>query len=103
MAFDVITHPEAQDELDEALSYLHDRSLWTAGKLLEEYDLHVTKIAQNPASGHFVYGQYRRLNLNRFSYHIIYRLRASSLYVIALAHDKRHPDYWKSRIVEDQD
>lgn len=103
MDFEVVTQPEAQEELDEALGYLKEHSLWSAGKLLTEYDLHVAKILQNPDGHHFIYAPYRCLKLKSFSYRIHYRTRQNSIYIIALAHTKRHPDYWKARIQDDQD
>lgn len=102
MAYEVITHPEVLEELDEAMTYLQGRSLWSAERLLGEYDSHIAKITASPSGYHFVYREYRRINLKRFSYHVIYRVRDTSIYVIALAHDKRHPDYWKHRIQDEE-
>jgi hypothetical protein len=56
---------------------------------------------QSPASHHFIYQEFRRANLKRFQYHVIYRVNINTLFIIAFAHAKRHPDYWKSRIPED--
>lgn len=102
MGFEVITHPEALAELDEAIGYLQERSLWSAEKLLAEYDTSVEKARQHPTGCHFIYREYRSLNLKRFAYHVIYRVRGETLFVIAFAHDKRHPDYWKTRIQDDE-
>jgi hypothetical protein len=33
---------------------------------------------------------------------VIYREEADAIYVIAVMHEKRHPDYWKERIDEDE-
>lgn len=59
------------------------------------------RIRERPTHSHFVYQSYRRLNLNRFSHAIIYREYDDVVYVIAVTHEKRHPDYWKYRIADD--
>lgn len=39
----------------------------------------------------------RRLLLRRFSFALVYRIEPDVLRVIALAHQKRRPDYWRKR------
>ncbi len=70
--------------------------------MLAEYDAHIAKIVERPESFRPIYSSYRRLNLHRFPYAIIYRIRARDIYVIAVMHEKRHPDYWKHRIEDDR-
>lgn len=102
MAFEIETHPEAAEELREALAWYADRSARAPTRLLREYDEHVAIIRSNPDGIRLIYRQYRRLNLSRFPYAIIFRLRQRSIFIIAVMHERRHPDYWKSRIDDDQ-
>ncbi|MBL8683290.1 MAG: type II toxin-antitoxin system RelE/ParE family toxin [Myxococcales bacterium] len=39
----------------------------------------------------------RRLLLARFPFHLVYRVAPAELVVIAVAHTKRRPGYWKAR------
>lgn len=41
---------------------------------------------------------HRLLRLDRFPYQIVYRERADDLYIVAIAHARRRPGYWKGRI-----
>ncbi|MEY4531241.1 MAG: hypothetical protein RLZZ156_1962 [Deinococcota bacterium] len=41
----------------------------------------------------------RRLNLRGFSYHLIYRVESNLLVIYAIAHHKRSPNYWLTRLV----
>jgi ParE toxin of type II toxin-antitoxin system, parDE len=41
----------------------------------------------------------RRLNLRGFSYHLIYRVEGNMLVIYAIAHHKRSPNYWLSRLI----
>jgi len=101
MPFEVITHPEAADELREALQWYGRTSTRAPDRLLVEYDAHVAQICQSPDSIRFIYREYRRLNLDRFPYAIIYRIREREIFIIAVMHERRHPDYWKRRIERD--
>ena len=40
---------------------------------------------------------YRRLNLRIFPYYIPYVVRGSTLWVLAVAHGRRMPEYWVQR------
>jgi toxin ParE1/3/4 len=101
MPCDVITHPDAAEELEAALTWLGKRSDWTPDRLLAEYDANIQKIKKAPDTFRFIYREFRRVNLDRYPYAIIYRFRSNSIYVIAIMHERRHPDYWKHRIEDD--
>ena len=40
----------------------------------------------------------RRAPVARFPYHIIYRRKAEELVILAFAHTKRRPGFWKHRV-----
>jgi hypothetical protein len=35
--------------------------------------------------------------VNRFPYNVVYRIRDDDIYVVAVAHTSRRPNYWKDR------
>jgi plasmid stabilization system protein ParE len=39
----------------------------------------------------------RRLLVSRFPYQVVYRLRGEETVIVAVAHLKRRPNYWKNR------
>jgi hypothetical protein len=41
--------------------------------------------------------QIRRVLVSRFPYEIVYRLRPAEIVIVAIAHLKRRPGYWKNR------
>jgi hypothetical protein len=43
------------------------------------------------------HGDIRRLILARFPYKLLYSVETDHVYVIALAHRRRAPDYWVDR------
>ena len=39
----------------------------------------------------------RQFNVKRFPYNLAYRVRENDLYIVAIAHSSRRPDYWITR------
>lgn len=48
----------------------------------------------SPRSGRLAH---RRFTLTRFPYTIVYRMRETDVYIVAIAHTSRRPGYWKNR------
>jgi hypothetical protein len=63
----------------------------------EEFRLTIAKVASNPLRFHPA-GRFRRANLTRFPYHLLYRICEDTVRVVVLRHNKRHPKYGQDRI-----
>ena len=44
-----------------------------------------------------VTGKARRVLVNRFPYQVVYHLTPTDVIIVAVAHLKRRPNYWKDR------
>jgi len=94
----LIFDPLAQKEYDEALDYYEVQeeglgakfrgAVWAALEMLERF----------PSLGEQVRPEIRRVVLRRFPYKLIYSVIDNDLYVIAVAHSRREPNYWVDRI-----
>jgi plasmid stabilization system protein ParE len=93
----VIYHPEARLELDETEDYYSLHSLTAPNRFLEEYLSAFNLIRQNPNRYHSYLHNTQRLVLQKFPYSIIYRQQLDSIQIIAIAHAKRRPGYWRKR------
>ena len=51
-----------------------------------------------PGVGHKAGTRTRAFGLTRFPYQLVYRLTADALVIVAIAHEKRDPRYWRGRI-----
>ena len=60
----------------------------------------VNRIATHPEAGSEAFGplDVRRALVKRFPYQVVYRFRERELQILAFAHLKRSPDFWKDRI-----
>jgi plasmid stabilization system protein ParE len=54
------------------------------------------RLAENPNHGTALGLSYRKLRVRRFPYNLIYRIEPDGVLVVAVAHHRRKPDYWRS-------
>ncbi len=97
----VIFHSEAINELDAAIFYYEEQKVDLGLDFLTEVEQTLNKIQQNPNLGliYKVTGL-RRYVIQRFPFLIFYAEFESFIWVVAISHGKRKPDYWKKRQLE---
>lgn len=98
MALPVRLHPKALEEAEAAVSWYRERSHLAAIGFLDELDLAISQMANNPSGCALFEGTTRRILLTRFPYMLIFRERATWVEVIAIAHRRRRPGYWRERL-----
>jgi len=94
---EVIYHPLVKRDVTEALRYYHDIALRLGDEFLEEVESVIEKAAENPLRHHLAGRGFRRANLPRFPYHVLYEVNGEMLRVMHVRHNKRHPDYGMNR------
>ncbi len=93
-------HPDAISEACSTREWYHERSANTAMAFMAELDDAVEQIAQAPERwASFIHGT-RHYLFRRFPYVLVYRQTTQSIHVVAVAHAKRRPGYWKDRLSE---
>lgn len=91
-------HPEALAEVQAAITWYHDRSVLAASAFLAELDRAIDTIRDAPRRWPFYLGETRRYPLRRFPFWVVYREKPGSIEVVAVAHARRRPGYWRGRI-----
>jgi len=91
-------HPAAALELRAAASYYEDRVAGLGEEFTAEVERLRTRLAEYPALGATYASLHRRVLLRRFPFAVIYRADKSNVTIIAVAHTKRRPDYWRGRV-----
>lgn len=91
-------HPKARGELREARNWFDQRSPLSATAFAHAVDNAVSRIAAAP--GKYPPAEYgtRKLVLQRFPFNIFYLADESEVVIVAVAHQKRRPGYWGSRV-----
>jgi plasmid stabilization system protein ParE len=92
-------HPEAIAEARAAAQWYRERNTSAADAFLSELNRAVEKISETPEMRHLYAGGTRRLLLRRFPFSVIYREVSGNIEVVAIAHGRRKPGYWKTRLV----
>ncbi|MGO8698114.1 MAG: type II toxin-antitoxin system RelE/ParE family toxin [Limisphaerales bacterium] len=88
---------EARQEFLQALSFLESQQAGLGQRFKDEVDRNVLWIASHPDVLRVRPGGYRRMNLRIFPYYIAYLIRGDTIWVLAVAHGHRKPDYWVRR------
>jgi len=94
----IVVHPEAANELNGAIAFYSSRANRELGlALINEFESVVRLLATNPHLGSQWLADAYRFNMRRFPFNIIYRFGGEQLLILAVAHHRRRPGYWKSR------
>lgn len=93
----IVFHPEAEDELHDATNYYDAESPGLGHAFLEDIERVIAQIVQYPESSPLVSKLVRRRPLRRFPYNILYLVLPGAIRVLAIAHQKRRPFYWRDR------
>ncbi|MDR3569546.1 MAG: type II toxin-antitoxin system RelE/ParE family toxin [Syntrophobacteraceae bacterium] len=90
-------HPEAYREAEEARSWYEKNLPGLGMAFIDEVQMAVNSIIDNPDMWPpFGYGT-RRFFLRRFPFSVVYRHDATKIQIVAVAHQRRRPGYWKER------
>ena len=91
-------HPEAELELIEASVY-YDHAV---ARLGDRFEIEVRRatdlLLDTPEIGAPINMPIRKFVLTSFPYNLIYVTSTDSVCVLAVAHHKRKPGYWRNRI-----
>lgn len=91
-------HPEAVAEATEAIQWYLEHSPTAAISFFEQFQLAEQEVLQHPEQwGNYIHDT-RIYRFKRFPYGLVYQVRSNYILVVAIAHLKRKPGYWKSRL-----
>jgi len=91
-------HPEAREDFRDAIIWYRGHSPRAAAEFRVTVAEAIRRISEAPARWpEYSYGT-RRLVLARFPFSIVYLDHLDAVQIVAVAHDKRKPGYWKGRV-----
>lgn len=97
MALALEFHPEADAELTEAVDWYDAERRGLGAAFLVAVREAVERARRAPLTGTPAGNDLRRVFVNRFPYAVLYAVDAQRVYVVAVAHFRRRPGYWKHR------
>jgi plasmid stabilization system protein ParE len=90
-------HPDAELELLEAAFRYNFEVQGLGVRFAAEVERTTQLLLEHPRVGSEVGGGRRKLSLQRFPFTLFYVVNGEVLQVLAVAHDKRKPGYWRGR------
>ena len=90
-------HPEATAEARAAFLWYAERNPSAANAFIAELDHAVREIRNSPERWPRHLHGTRKFLFRRFPYSVIYRITDAAIQVVAVAHQRRRPGYWKTR------
>ncbi|MEW5766627.1 MAG: type II toxin-antitoxin system RelE/ParE family toxin [bacterium] len=91
-------HSQAKAEIQEAIKWYDDKVEGLGLEFLFEVRYAESKIIQAPEMWPTYEGETRRYLLKRFPFGVIYLTSDEKIQIVAVAHYKRKPGYWKKRL-----
>jgi len=80
------------------MEWYRQRSLRAAEMFLAELDHAVERIGDQPGQFPEYVSGTRRVVLDRFPYFIVFRETPEGMEILAVAHGRRRPGYWRDRV-----
>lgn len=90
-------HPEAEVEFNEAIEYYETIEPGLGYDFAVEVYSTIQRSVALPTAWSIIEGEIRRSLVGRFPYGVLYAEQYDGIYIVAVMHLHRHPDYWKSR------
>ncbi|MDD4912993.1 MAG: type II toxin-antitoxin system RelE/ParE family toxin [Sideroxydans sp.] len=90
----------AHDELNEACEWFDQQQAGLGARFKREVREAALLIAKAPLLFPVELEDVRRYVMNRFSYTLRYVVRGEEIWILAVSHQHRRPDYWVDRTQE---
>ena len=87
----------AKRELDDAIRYYEIELQGLGKRFREEVRMAAKRIAKYPEAWSVERGEIRKCLLHKFPYKLLYSVEQDHIFIIAVAHQHRKPDYWIER------
>lgn len=94
----IVFHPDADAEITEVSHYYEVRKPGLGSDFIGEVERVLDQITANPEAGQRIGKRVRRKTLWRFPYNLIYAVYPERIRIVACAHQKRRPFYWRKRL-----
>ncbi len=90
-------HPEAIEELEASAEWYLERSAKAAQGFAISVERALQKVSDDPDRFPKVGSRHRACNLMKYPFQVVYRKEGDRVFVVAIAHAKRRPGYWRRR------
>ena len=89
---------EAEQEFAESVAYYEYQEIGLGARFRDEVAEAVDRILRYPEMARLRPKGYRRVNLSVFPHYVAYVIRGGTIWIVAIAHGYRRPEFWIDRI-----
>jgi len=89
--------PLAREELNEAAAFYEASVPGLGNAFLDDVERAVQAVLERPRIGAPVGRKLRKTILRRFPFSIVFADRGPEIVIVAVAHQRRRPGYWRGR------
>ncbi len=93
----LIVLEEAGQEFAASASYYEGKEAGLGLRFRNEVKIAIDFISKHPDTPRLRPRGYRRFNLRTFPHYVAYVTRDETIWVVAIAHGHRRPDFWMGR------
>lgn len=90
-------HETAEAEINEGADFYDLEDPGLGSVFIDEVERGIESISQFPEAAQLVRGRVRKKPLVRFPYSLVYSALPDEVRLLAVAHQKRRPFYWRGR------
>lgn len=95
--YEIEFHPEAIREIREAVQWYRERNDEVATEFRNLVESAEELVQRSPESWATYLSETRGFRFQKFPFVLAYVIRGQQVFIVALAHTKRKPGYWRDR------
>lgn len=88
----------AEAEVNEAIAYFDQQREGLGDRFEQDLQTTVVFVTEHPLAGKMLSKRVRRFRLRTFRYNVIYIADDKEIVIVAVAHHRRRPGYWRHRL-----
>lgn len=93
----ILFHELAGKELLDARDYYDEMTFGLGKSFIRELERTINIIKKNPLAYPVIKDNIRKALIIKFPYALLYRIEKENIYILAVMHQKRKPNYWVNR------
>jgi len=97
MSPEVEFHPDVYEDIQGSYRWYEEKLSSLGNSFLNEIENGLTTIKNFPDMWANFENGFKRYILNKFPFSIIYKYNKGTIFVVAIMHNSRKPNYWKTR------
>ncbi len=97
IGYSVEIAPGAESDITDAFHWYRERSILVADTFRSEVFSAINRIAKTPLANATNDEGNRKHVLRRFPYSMFYEIQVDTVMILAVAHHRRKPSYWRSK------